>query len=78
MMADQPVSITNLPDSGSAERVALDMVKMIANTEGLAFYGAGQKASAAWVIRTYAACLNVVKYPNMWKDSLDLLQQRQG
>jgi hypothetical protein len=35
-MADQPVSVTNLPDSGSPSRVAFDLMSRIAHAESIA------------------------------------------
>lgn len=55
-MADQSVSVSNLPDSGSKHRVAFDLMVKIANREGTP---AAQEARD-YYLQLYSACRDVV------------------
>ncbi|MEA1015598.1 hypothetical protein [Sphingosinicella sp. LY1275] len=50
-MADTSMRITNFPDSGSPERVALDLLKMVFSHEGR------QKMARDDILDLYAECL---------------------
>lgn len=50
-MADQSMRVTNFPDSGSPERVAYDLLKMVFSHEGR------QKMPRDEILDLYAECL---------------------
>ena len=46
------------------EKIALDLMGKIADTEAKIFVGSDKNANREWVLRTYAQCLETVRNPN--------------
>lgn len=55
-MADQSVSVSNLPDSGSKQRVAFDLMARIVNREGIP----SAEEARAYYLKLYAECRDTV------------------
>ena len=55
-MADQTVRVANLPDSGSAQRIAMELTRMIANNESKVT----AENARQYYLDLYAACRKVV------------------
>jgi hypothetical protein len=60
----------------SPEQVAYKLMQAIAGSEGLGFSGMHERPSREWIIRTYAACLYVVRDPQRPSAAIALLPEK--
>lgn len=55
------------------EKIALDLMGKIANTEDRIFSGADKNVDREWILRTYAQCLRTVMLPQGVEEHLKTL-----
>ena len=53
------------------EKIALDLMGKIADAEGKILAGSDKNVNRAWLLRTYAQCLETVRNPNLVHEFLE-------
>lgn len=55
------------------EQVAFKLMTVIGANQGYGFIGVQPRPPAEWILKTYAACLQVVRSPGSADDAISLL-----
>ena len=59
----------------SPEHVAYKLMSLIARSDGYTLSGMGEAPPREWLLKTFSACLLVVKSPNYPEDAIKILPQ---